>query len=109
MPAAAVQALASAGHEILWVRRDAPGMTDRDVLAWALREGRVLLTFDKDFGELVRPPISKIGFGVILFRIPMPIVHEAARQIARLIAARNDWEGAFSVVEPQRLRMRSLS
>jgi predicted nuclease of predicted toxin-antitoxin system len=32
----------------------APGMNDPDVLAWAARESRVVLTFDKDFGELAR-------------------------------------------------------
>lgn len=32
-----------------------PGMADPDVLAWAAREERILLTFDKDFGELVCP------------------------------------------------------
>jgi predicted nuclease of predicted toxin-antitoxin system len=51
---AAVQALAAAGHDVAWVRTAAPGMVDPDVLAWAVREGRILLTFDKDFGELAR-------------------------------------------------------
>jgi predicted nuclease of predicted toxin-antitoxin system len=29
-------------------------MTDSDMLAWAGREERILLTFDQDFGELAR-------------------------------------------------------
>ncbi|HKN26804.1 MAG TPA: DUF5615 family PIN-like protein [Roseiarcus sp.] len=40
----------------------APGATDPDVLAWAAREGRILLTFDKDFGELAaasNPPRAR--------------------------------------------------
>ena len=53
-PGAAVTALEAAGHDVVWVRTAAPGTTDRDVLAWAAREERVLLTFDKDFGELAR-------------------------------------------------------
>lgn len=51
-PGAAVGALRAMGRDISWVRALSPGMTDPDVLAWALREQRVLLTFDKDFGEL---------------------------------------------------------
>jgi predicted nuclease of predicted toxin-antitoxin system len=51
-PGAAVTALQAAGHEVVWVRTAAPGASDPDVLAWAAREQRVLLTFDKDFGEL---------------------------------------------------------
>jgi uncharacterized protein (DUF433 family) len=53
-PGAAVQLLQSAGHDILWVRTAAPGTSDPDVLAWAARESRILLTFDKDSGELAR-------------------------------------------------------
>src|SRR5436309_2206170 len=51
-PGAAVKALVAAGHDVVWVRIAAPGTTDPDVLAWAGREERILLTFDKDFGEL---------------------------------------------------------
>ena len=50
-PRAAVAALEVAGHDVAWVRLAAPG-ADADVLAAAARKGRVLLTFDKDFGEL---------------------------------------------------------
>ena len=51
-PGDAVAALKAAGHDIVWVRAAAPGSKDEDILAWAEREARVLLTFDKDFGEL---------------------------------------------------------
>jgi len=37
---------------VLWIRTDAPGITDEEVLARRLEDARVLLTFDKDFGEL---------------------------------------------------------
>jgi len=47
-PGAAVKLLQSAGHDILWVRTAAPGTSDPDVLAWAARESRILLTFDKE-------------------------------------------------------------
>ena len=53
-PGNAVAALKAAGHDIVWVRTAAPGSKDKDILAWAEQEARVLLTFDKDFGELAR-------------------------------------------------------
>jgi len=71
-PGAAVAALEAAAHEIAWVRRIAPGVSDEVVLAWAARERRVLLTFDKDFGELARTSDLPIGCGIVLFRMPMP-------------------------------------
>jgi predicted nuclease of predicted toxin-antitoxin system len=54
LPGTAVTALAAAGHDVVWVRTAAPGTTDPEVLAWAAREERILLTFDKDFGELAK-------------------------------------------------------
>jgi hypothetical protein len=108
IPGVAVAALASAGHEVAWVRTTAPGIPDANVLAWAARECRILLTFDKDFGELARNATLPAESGVILFRLPMPRAGEAGAYIAALIASRNDWAGHFSVVEPGRVRMRHL-
>ena len=53
-PGAAVTALEAAGHDVVWVRTATPGAADPDVPAWATREERILLTFDKDFGELAK-------------------------------------------------------
>jgi hypothetical protein len=38
IPGVAVAALAAVGNDVAWVRRVAPGMSDADVLAWAVRE-----------------------------------------------------------------------
>ena len=46
-PGDAVTALKAAGHDIVWVRTEVPRSKDKDILAWAEREARVLLTFDK--------------------------------------------------------------
>ena len=54
LPDEAVTALRSAGHDVVWVRTEAPGMGDPDVLALAARQERILLTFDKNFGELAK-------------------------------------------------------
>jgi len=51
-PGQAVEALRAAGHDVAWIHADAPGSPDELVLARAAREAAVLLTFDKDFGEL---------------------------------------------------------
>ena len=107
-PGAAVAALEAAAHEIAWVRRIAPGVSDEVVLAWAARERRVLLTFDKDFGELARTSDLPISCGIVLFRTPMPKADAAGQQLAELLGSRDDWVGHFSVVEPGRIRMRLL-
>jgi hypothetical protein len=108
-PGAAVTALQTAGHDVVWVRVAGPGISDSDVLAWAVRENRILLTFDKDFGELARGSRSPATCGVVLFRVPLPKPHEVGWRLADLITARDDWAGYFSVVEPGRIRMRPLN
>src|SRR5262245_61161474 len=108
VPGSAVVALAAAGHDVVWVRTVAPGATDADVLAWAAREGRILLTFDKDFGELARGSSLPSTCGIVLLRMPMPKPGEVGRRLAQLITARDDWVGNFSVIEPGRVRMRPL-
>ena len=105
-PGAAVAALEAAGHDIVWVRIAAPGATDADVLATAAAEGRVLLTFDKDFGELAALSVLPSSCGVILCRLPPPRSAPAGRRFALRIGARDDWAGHFSVLEPGRVRMR---
>jgi hypothetical protein len=91
------------------VRTAEPGSSDLDVLAWAAREGRILLTFDKDFGELARQAALPAQCGVVLFRIPMPRPEGFAGRLTDLITARDDWAGHFSVIDPGRVRMRPLA
>jgi len=108
-PAAAILILERAGHDVAWVRASQPGATDRAVLEWAVRDERILLTFDKDFGEVARESSIPATCGIVLLRIPMPKASEAGKRIADLIKARNDWAGHFSVIEPGRIRMRPLT
>jgi predicted nuclease of predicted toxin-antitoxin system len=109
IPGVAVSAPSAGGHDIAWVRNIAPGIPDSDVLAWAVRENRILLTFDKDFGDLARNATLPASCGVILFRIPPPRTDKAGAQFAASIASRKDWAGNFSVIEPDRVRMRPLN
>ena len=107
-PGAAVAAIAAAGHDIVWVRTIAPGTSDPEVLAWAAREQRILLTFDKDFGELAGRSALPYVCGVVLLRMPMPRPDNVGQRLAELVTSRNDWAGNFSVITPGRVRMRTL-
>jgi predicted nuclease of predicted toxin-antitoxin system len=107
-PGDAVAALRAAGHDAAWVRTDAPGSADTAVLARAQQEGRILLTFDKDFGELAWRSRLPARSGIILFRLPMPPPARVGETLARILASRADWVGHFAVVEPGRVRLRPL-
>ena len=107
-PGAAVAALRRAGVAVDWALELAPGAPDEAVLARALTSGAVILTFDKDFGELAWRMKPNGEFGVLLFRMPMPRAVEAGEALARLVQSRSDWGGHFSVAEPGRLRMKAF-
>jgi predicted nuclease of predicted toxin-antitoxin system len=107
-PRAAVDALRVEGHDVAWVRTDAPGSTDEAVLSRAARESRLVVTFDKDFGDLALLRGTRGLPGVILFRLALTSPATVARSVVAALASRSDWAGHFSVVEPGRIRMRAL-
>ena len=43
--------LTSLGHDVQQVREHAPDMEDEEILRWAVREDRIVVTVDKDFGR----------------------------------------------------------
>jgi predicted nuclease of predicted toxin-antitoxin system len=107
-PGDAVNALRAAGHDVLWIRTDAPGIADHEVLACSLKEARVLLTFDKDFGELAWRSGLPASCGIVLFRLPALGPSGVGKVVAEVLMARDDWPGHFAVVEPGRIRVRLL-
>ena len=107
-PGDAVAALRDGGHDVAWMRTEGPGESDQEVLARAQRERRILLTFDKDFGELAWRASLPAESGIVLFRLPMPAPARVGEALAGILAGRQDWSGNFAVVEPGRVRIRPL-
>lgn len=107
-PLEAVEALRNEGHDVMWVRSECPGISDKEVIARAQHENRILITFDKDFGELAfRSGLYPSG-GVILFRVNLQSPGFVAAMAVKALKARSDWVGHFSVIQENRIRMVSL-
>ena len=97
--------LRDAGHDVVWAGEWAEDPGDEEILARAHREGRILVTLDKDFGELA-----------ILWGMPhsgiLRIVNFSARRQAHVclqaLALRGEdlQRGAIVTAEPGRLRTR---
>ncbi|MBN1902158.1 DUF5615 family PIN-like protein [Candidatus Sumerlaeota bacterium] len=109
VPGDVVKALRDAGHDVIWIRTDAPGSRDGEVLESAQRENRLVITFDKDFGELAFRHGLPSQCGVILFRIPPISPENVVKLILQALKKREDWSGIFAVIEPDRIRIRPLS
>jgi predicted nuclease of predicted toxin-antitoxin system len=53
VPIGVIEELVAASHDVEWVAKLGPGIPDSEVLSHAATTGRILLTFDKDYGDLV--------------------------------------------------------
>jgi predicted nuclease of predicted toxin-antitoxin system len=102
---AVVRALRDHGHDVAAVADGSMGADDEAVLGAALRANRILLTEDKDFGQLYYAGAHPAG-GVILLRFPAV----ARRALADAVVELVDREGArlagcFVVVQPGHVRI----
>lgn len=103
-----VASLRAAGHDVSYVLEQQAGISDDEVLQTAFREGRILLTEDKDFGELVYR-LKKPAYGMILIRIDVLDRHRKWPRVEALIAKHQDrLPGHFVVVDLNKYRFRPL-
>ena len=107
-PLLAVAALRDAGHDVLWARADMSGAIDDVILQRAQDEERLVVTFDKDFGELAFRWGLPASCGVILFRLRTQSPEYVRERVVDTLAERADWTGHLFVVEEYRIRMRPL-
>lgn len=109
IPLPSVDALVEAGFDVLCVARESPGVTDRSVLARARAERRLLVTFDRDFGELIFARGVPGVPGVIFLRFAPRSPTEPAELLAG-IAARPGltFDGRFTMVDRDHVRQRQL-
>jgi predicted nuclease of predicted toxin-antitoxin system len=107
-PGGAIASLRLNGHDVIWIREDLPGSSDIQVLERAQDDNRILITFDKDFGELAYRYRLPATCGIILFRISTPSSEHIARVAVAALNQRDDWIGHFSVIEDTRIRMTPL-
>lgn len=105
---AIVMRLRDLGHDVILASEIRPGAPDADWLGRAEVEGRMILTSDKDFGELIfRDRLS--SHGVILLRLEaMPLADRLPRLEQAWAAFEADAAGKFIVISPTKVRLREL-
>lgn len=89
---------------------EAPGSADSEVLALAQTEKRIIMTFDKDFGELAFRWGLPATSGIILLRLLASSPTQLQQTVLAALGSREekDWIGMFSVVEAGRIRVTPL-
>lgn len=103
-----IEGLRAAGFDVTAIGLTNPGASDSDVLATARRDGRILITEDRDFGELVVRQRLEVQ-GVVLLELDrLSNVAEADRVAAVVSRNVEKLSGNLLVIEPARARIRPL-
>ncbi|UBF26673.1 DUF5615 family PIN-like protein [Kovacikia minuta CCNUW1] len=103
-----IERLRQDGHTVLSVAEMEAGIDDETVLELANQEMAVLLTSDKDFGELVFR-LQRLTTGVILVRLAGVSLAEKAEIVSQVILQHaEELAGAFTVITSKRVRIRKL-
>jgi predicted nuclease of predicted toxin-antitoxin system len=103
-----IGALRSRGHEVLSVKESMRSESDQAILARGEAESRIVVTHDRDFGELAFRSRLPASCGVILIRLSGTDPDADNRRVLQALESRSDWAGNFSVVTDRRIRMRPL-
>ncbi|MXY21934.1 MAG: toxin-antitoxin system, toxin component, PIN family protein [Dehalococcoidia bacterium] len=95
------------GHDVVSASDMAPGTADEEILVLAAEEGRILVTEDKDFGELVF--VRRLPHPCII-RFTEMRVEEKVAAIVELIDLHADAmnDGAMIVVTRSQYRIRHI-
>ena len=103
-----VASLRSDGHDVSYVLKKKPGIHDHTVLLDAYNKERILLTEDKDFGELVYR-LKKPTIGIVLMRIDVKERHMKWPRLKKLIDNYKErLPGHFVVIDTKKFRFRPL-
>ncbi|HSE83383.1 MAG TPA: DUF5615 family PIN-like protein [Thermodesulfobacteriota bacterium] len=100
------QWLQKRGYDIRAVRDIDPSMEDRDIFNMAVTEARMVITMDKDFGELVYNS-GLAHTGVLLLRLEDAKADEKVRIVENILKKYSDrLLNKFCVYQNGRLRIR---
>ena len=103
-----VSNLRKEGHDVLYVTESIPSSSDREVLQISQSQKRILITEDKDFGELVYRFKMKTQ-GIILLRFSISDRHLKWPALKNLIDIKaKDLNGKFVVVDKNKYRIKHL-
>jgi len=99
--------LSDARHDVVLVSQIGLSQaSDEEILRTAQEQNRILVTRDRDYGNLVF--VRAIGYGVLYLRVLPSTVNSVHDELARVIQSYSEKElaGAFVVVEPYGHRFR---
>jgi len=99
--------LRSHDHDVVWAGEWPENPTDDEILERAYEEGRILVTLDKDFGELAI--VQGVPHAGIIRLVNLPAKQQGLACLRVLRLYGNEIKaGAIITVEPDRIRIRTM-
>lgn len=109
VPAGTVAALRDMGFDVLAIGEQQPRATDRMVIALARDSGRWLVTFDRDYGELIFKRGEAPPVGILFLRQRprrAPAFASWIRAALESDAQRKRLQGHLAVLDGRKVRLR---
>ncbi len=106
-PYKSIYYLKEKGYDVLSIGMDNPSITDSEVMTIAINEERIIMTFDRDYGELIFHHNYKPEKGVIYLRLDEYQPQEPGVIIEEIINNKEiDLTRALTVVDKNGIRQR---
>lgn len=109
MPRSTGRILKQRGYDVRDIRDyGLRGAEDEEIYEFAQREQAVILTGDRDFGDILRFPLGK-HFGIVIAHFPseMPTIEINRYLIERFKdLSEDDFGGNLIIIEPGKIRIR---
>ena len=100
--------LRDAGFDVDSIVELKPGIADEEVLNIAFQQKRILITVDKDFGDLSFR-FQKEHVGIILYRLPdLKNIEKSKLLVELFIEYQDDFYSTFTVITSKNIRIRRI-
>ena len=106
-PRPSIHILRENGYLVKSIQEDSPGISDNEVITIAQNNNLIILTFDKDYGELIFRHSRSTPPSIIFFREKGDNPLFAGQLLLSLLSNSSiTLEKAFTVIEEKSLRQR---
>lgn len=106
-PVPSIHLLRNNDHSVRSIQETLPGISDEEVLRIAVNNNFIILTFDKDYGELIFRYKRESPPAVVFFREKGQSPLFAGEMLLRILrSASINLKNAFTVIEAQNIRQR---
>ena len=107
-PQPSVILLRDAGYDVLAIAESHKSVKDREVLSIAVTEERWIVTFDRDYGDLIFSQSFPTPPALIYLRLQSYRPEEPGHLLVDLLREPSNLAGQFVVVQDESLRKRPL-